>query len=288
LVAVGAAGAGIYKLATFSAQLGGEIYDLSQKVNFTAETLSSLKVAAELSGGSLQSLSTSLGIFDRNMEEAREGGNEMSRVFQRLKIDTIDNEKALRQAFTALAAMSGGAQQTALAMKLFGRSGKEVLGIVKETGGNVDDFIEKMRAMGLVVTASGAKKADEFGDKLTMVRNKLEAVARQIGSELIPTVEQAADDVSKWLKENQGEILKTAKEIGSLVSEIYGLAKTIQSLSPLILEIQIIKKISEVVSGLSASGVGAMPTNIFGAAGPGASANAPSQHAGLRGQDEAA
>lgn len=271
LGAVAGAGAGIYKLATFSAELGAEIYDLSQKINFSAETLSSLKVAAELSGGSLASLSTSFGIFDRNMEQAREGGNEMSRVFKTLKIDTLDNEKALRQAFTALAGMAGGAQQTAVAMKLFGRSGKEVLGIVKETGGDVDKFIERMREMGLVITTSGAKKADEFTDKMTMVQGKLAAIARQIGAELIPTVERAADDISRWLKANQGEILKTAKEIGSLVAGIYSLAKTIQSLSPLILEIKIIKKISEVLESLPTP----MSTNMFGAAGLGSSAMAP-------------
>lgn len=246
--AIGSAGAAIYKLAVFSQQLGGEIFDLSGKINFTAETLSSLKVAAELSGGSLASLSTSLGIFDRNIEEAREGGNEMSRVFKALKIDTEDNEKALRQAFTALVQLKGGSQQTALAMKLFGRSGKEVLGIIKESGGDVDAYTEKLREMGLVITSSGAKKADEFGDKLTMLQLKLEAVGRQIGQELVPTVERAADEISGWLNRNQGEIAKTATEVGSLVRQIYDLAQQIRSLSPLTLQINVVRNFVEGMS----------------------------------------
>lgn len=256
--AIGAATAGIYKLATFSQQLGAEIFDLSQKINFSAETLSSLKVAAELSGGSLASLSTSLGIFDRNMEEANDSSSEMSKIFKILKIDTLDNEKALRQAFTSLAAMGSGAQQTAIAMKLFGRSGKEVLGIVKETGGNVDDFIQKMKDLGLTITTDGAKKADKFGDELTILQGKLEAIARQIGQELVPTVSKAADDISRWLKENQSEIIKTAKDLAALVGWVYELAKV--AASPIVIQIKIVRWIvdqlpsgADIMSGIGSS-----------------------------------
>lgn len=262
--AISSAAAGIYKLAVFSQQLAGDLFDLSTKINFSAETLSTLKVAAELSGGSLASLSTALGIFDRNIEEANDKTTEMSRIFKVLNIDTNDNEKALRQAFVQLSNMTSGAQQTALAMKLFGRSGKEVLGVIKETNGNIEEFTKQMGGAGFV-TSAAAKKADEFDKRLVLLRTKLEDVARQIGSELVPTVEKAADDISKWLKENQGEIVKTAKEIGSLIGMVYNLAKAIQSVSPLILEIKIIRSIIDTVSGATGQNVGASPTNIFGA-----------------------
>lgn len=241
--------AGIYKLAVFSAQLGGEIYDLSQKINFSAETLSSLKIAAELSGGSLASLSTSLGIFDRNMVEATDSSSEMSRIFKGLKIDTDDNEKALRRAFTVLAAMTGGATQTALAMKLFGRSGKEVLGIVKETNGNIDDFIEQMRQAGYVITNDGAKKADQFGDSLKMVQNQIEAVARQIGQELIPIVSRAASDISKWMSENQGQLRKTANELASVVDWVYTLGKVIASQTPMVILVKVVRQFQDIAAG---------------------------------------
>lgn len=241
--------AGVVKLATFSQELGGEIFDLSGKINFSAETLSSLKVAAELSGGSLASLSTSLGIFDRNMEEAKEIGSEMAGVFKILKIETDDNEKALRRAFVVLNDLEGGAQQTAIAMKLFGRSGKEVLGIIKETGGSIDAYIEKMREMGLEITTSGSQKADKFGDELKLLQLKLEAVARQIGQELVPTVSKAADDISGWLKQNQGEIVKTAKEVGSLISSLYTLAKVIAELSPQVMVVRIVRQFEGLAEG---------------------------------------
>lgn len=249
--AISAAAVGVHKLAVFSQQLAGDLFDLSTKINFSAETLSSLKVAAELSGGSLASLSTALGIFDRNIEEANDKTTEMSRIFKVLNIDTKDNEKALRQAFVQLSNMTSGAQQTALAMKLFGRSGKEVLGVVKETNGNIEEFTKQMGGAGFV-TSAAAKKADEFDKRLVLLRTKLEDVARQIGSELVPTVEKAADDISRWLKDNQGEIIKTAKEIGGLIGSIYSLAKTISSLSPMMLEIRLVRKIIDVASGLSA------------------------------------
>lgn len=250
IVLAGAA-KGIVELATHASEFGSKIYDMSQKVNFSAVTLSSLKVGAELSGVSLESLSTALGIFDRNLEDAHDKTSEQAKVFKALKIDIDDNEKALRQAFTALANAEQGYQQTALAMKLFGRRGKEVLGIIKETGGDLDQFIAKMSDLGLVLSDDAAKKADAFGDKLTVLQNKFDAIVRMIGTELIPVVEKAADDAMGWMQANQGELQKTAKDIATVVEWVYKLAKAVADNSALVIAVRLIRTVEDSVPGAS-------------------------------------
>jgi methyl-accepting chemotaxis protein len=155
----------------------GNLFDLSQKTNFSVESLSALKNAAETSGSSIESISTALGIFQKNQEAANQGNKKLSETFQRLNIDTHSNEQGLRDAFKALSDMTEGEQQTALAMEIFGKSGKDVLGVIKETNGNLDEAIAKYKEMGTLISTETAKAADDLGDSLTSAGQKAKAFA---------------------------------------------------------------------------------------------------------------
>lgn len=196
-------GVALFGLVKQSAEAGGELLDLSQKTGFTVETLSTLSIVARTTGSDIGSLSASLVIFQKNQEAANNGSKEQSKLFKSLNIDTRDNEKATRQAFTALFKMSEGTHQTATAMKLFGRSGKDVLAIIKETNGDLDAATKKYDKMGLVISTSAATASDRFNDVLEETTLQLSAVTRSIGMELLPVATGALQDISSWLAINK-------------------------------------------------------------------------------------
>jgi hypothetical protein len=201
--AIGGLVVGLWQLTKASAKVGGDLFDLSQKTGFMVETLSGLSVAAKTTGSDINGLSPSLVIFQKNMQAAGDATSKQGRLFRALSIDTRDNEKALRQAFAALGKMGEGSQQTALAMQLFGRSGKDVLAIVKETNGNLDEAIKRYDKMGLVIGTGAASASDKFNDVLEETTLQLEAVTRTIGMELLPVVTEALRDISNWLTANK-------------------------------------------------------------------------------------
>jgi hypothetical protein len=134
--------------------------------------------------------------------------------------------------------------------------------------------------LGLTITTSGAKKADAFGDRLVLLQEKLAAIGRQIGQELVPTVERAADDIERWLKENQGEIIKTAKELGTLISEVYAFGKAVAS--PFIMQIVIMRRLVDIPAGGVAGVAGSIGASVASALGASSSdiaatTNAPGQ-----------
>jgi hypothetical protein len=224
--ALGAA-AGILALVKSTAEYGGEIYDLSTKVNFSAETLSALKIGAENSGSSLQALAASLGIFDKNLEAAAEnGGSKMGKLFAQLHIDVDDNEKALRQMFTTLAKMPEGAQQTALALAAFGKSGKDVLGVIKEFHGDLEGAIKQLSDFGLIVSGDAAQKADQFSDKLHLVSLQAQGVGRAFGEEMMPVVLDALNFVSDSIQNNQDTIHAWSQNISDFASGAVSSMKT--------------------------------------------------------------
>jgi hypothetical protein len=185
---VGALGLGFVKLAQHSAKVGGEIYDASSKINFAAETVGALKLAADQSGGSLEGLTTGLGYFDKFLGQAEQGGKKQIAVLDRLAISTKDNETALVDAFRVLSRMPEGYAQTTLAMQLFGKGGKDILALIKQTGGDLPAFIKGMKDAGLVMSNDGARAADAFGDKLTELEARLSIVTANIGVKMLPTM----------------------------------------------------------------------------------------------------
>lgn len=250
VIATASAGAaiGIFKLVSAEAEATGKFIDLRQQVGFQVETLSALQNAAETSGGSIETVTGALGIFQKNMEAAHEKGNALGKVFKALNIDIDDNEKALRQAFTALAKMPEGAQQTATALKLFGRAGKDVLGIIKETGGDLDAFTEKLRQMGVLIDTQTAQAGDNLSDAITRMGHQFDATKRIIAGEFAPDVQRALAEVTRVLTENKDVVREWGQafagavrgiaaiaqsEIGTVVIWIAKLSATIAGIIPL-------------------------------------------------------
>lgn len=261
---VGAAAVGLsialFNLVKSSAKVGGELFDLSQKTAFTVETLSGLSIVAKTTGSDINGLSPSLVIFQKNMEAAGDVTSKQGRLFRSLSIDTRDNEKALRQAFTALAKMGEGSHQTAMAMQLFGRSGKDVLAIVKETNGNLDAAIKKYADMGLIISTGAATASDKFNDVLEETTLQLEAVTRSIGMELLPVATDALQSISAGLRANKDEWASWGTSIANVLR---GLSVAVHS------ELgQMLGRISEFsvkwlsLTGLIAQGLGSLGSSV--------------------------
>jgi hypothetical protein len=169
-----------------SLEASAALWDAHEKTGFLVESLSALKNLGETAGVSFQSISTALGLFEKNMGAAHNATSKQSALFKSLNIDVDDHEKALRQAFVALFNMKEGEEQTSAAMQLFGRSGKEMVGVIKESNGNLDTAMAKFKELGTLISTEDAKAADQMTDALKATGQELLSVARDLSITLIP------------------------------------------------------------------------------------------------------
>lgn len=202
---------GLFGLAKDAAEFQGKLFDLSQQTGVSVETLSALEVAARTTGSSIDQIVASLGIFQKNLEESLDPQSKAAEAFKRLDVEVTNTEDTLRATLTALAKMPEGFRQTALALELFGRGGKSVLAILKETNGDIDGTIEKLRGLGLV-TSEQARKADQFNDQLVL----LQVALRGLGTDAIPHVSSALVKLQKTINENKGAVDFLKAAIGFL------------------------------------------------------------------------
>jgi hypothetical protein len=217
----------IVALAKNAADAGGEIYDLSQQTGFAAETLSALKNAAETSGGSIETVSNALGFFNAALAKAREEGSKADPVFKLLGKDISDNEAALRKAFKILYATTNEEMRSSRARTFFSKSAKDVLGIIKETNGNLDAAIEKYRKMNTLITGEAAAAADKFSDSMHETWAEIKGVGRELGEGLIPSIFSLAHVITtvlvpalKLLKIPLGVVGAIAQFAGDLIEDV--------------------------------------------------------------------
>lgn len=185
--AITAVGAGIVRLVKDTAAFGAQIADLSTKTGLTTRTLSALDTVLKQNDSSVESFSGAMSILNRQLGEAQGGNKELSKTFNALGIDIkATSEDALRQIIRRYQELPNEAQKSAFAMKVFGRSGAELIPTLDSLNGDLDDTIKKMEELGLTVTPEAARQAEKFDDQLAILDRQMLGLKITIGNALIP------------------------------------------------------------------------------------------------------
>ena len=192
---VGAAVAGIGVMIKSAVDLGDEINDLSKKSGMSAENLSTMKYAAELSGSSFEQLGSLVIKLNKNIYEAGSGNKELAKTFNQLGVpikDAQGNFIQIDQALYALAdrfkLMPDGAQKSALAIQIFGKAGADMIPMLNEGSAGLIKMQEEARKLGLEISQKTAAQMDEFKDKLTKIEGSFKGLAISLVTNFGPAV----------------------------------------------------------------------------------------------------
>jgi uncharacterized phage infection (PIP) family protein YhgE len=82
--------------------------------------------------------------------------------------------------------MEDGAEKTARAMELFGRSGATLIPLLNQGADGIAAMREEAHELGLVISDETARAAEALNDDLTRLRGIATGLAREIATELIP------------------------------------------------------------------------------------------------------
>lgn len=187
LAAVAVTG-GVVAMAKSAIDLADNMRDLSQRTGVGIETLGQFKVAAELSGTSLEGVAKGLTFLNKNMVAAATGTEAAAAAFKTIGVATTDSSGKLRSAdkvfldvadrFTQL---RDGPEKAALAIKIFGKAGAELIPILNLGSKEIQRF-------GLGIGPDFANKADAFNDQLALMKAQTTVLTVQIGSALLPVM----------------------------------------------------------------------------------------------------
>jgi hypothetical protein len=174
---------------------GGALSDLSEKTGISAETLSSYEYAARMSGTTLDVVAGGLKKLSTNMVEASGGNKEMQAQFKALGISVTDsngklktNEQVLREVSDRFAEMPNGAEKSAIAVRLLGKSGAEMIPMLNGGAAGLDNFKKTAEELGLVVKDGVVKEMEGLGDQFDTISLAGQGVARKLATEMMPAM----------------------------------------------------------------------------------------------------
>jgi hypothetical protein len=237
VIAIGAAfiAAGIAgtKFTEMAVQQSSVLKDWSDKTNFGVDTLQALQIGMAKSEVGTVKMITALAMFDKTIQTAYTSDTKLSKQFKDFGIDTSNNERALRQTFDALQKLGPGAEQTALAMTAFGKSGKDVLDVMKNLDGNVDKEIAKFKALGFILSDQDVKAAAALGDKFDVLKLKVSLLGAKIGLELIPYATKLVDKLDELANRVGPQVTSWTDQFINSVKNVSRAVKSLMELSPI-------------------------------------------------------
>lgn len=188
-----------------------ELSKAAQKIGVTTEALSSLAYAADMSGASLQTLQGGLARLTKAQSEAAQGNEKLADLFGVLGVKFANTDGTLRktdEVFRDLAdrmsKLPDGADKTAVALELLGRSGGELIPLLNGGADALDEMTSRAQALGLVVDGETGKAAEEFNDRLSDLANMATGLSTALAAELLPNLISLTDSLAEGVRTGGG------------------------------------------------------------------------------------
>lgn len=189
----------------------------AQKIGIPVDQLSKLEYAGKLADVSLDSLTSTLAKFSKNIAEVAAGGkNDAGAALAAIGVSAVDAQGKLLPTTQIIAdiaeefsVMRDGAGKTALAIALFGKSGADMIPLLNGGRDAIASAGQELERFGGVVTPEAAKQAEGFNDNLTRLQTAFDSLLQQAIAPMLPslieltermiTLAQTSMPVGEWI-----------------------------------------------------------------------------------------
>lgn len=210
----------------------------SRATGIQTELYTGLTHVMELGGVSQEKMNTSMKRFAKNMNDASMGIGTGVRAFEQLDIKVENSngtlktqEQLLLEVADKFQDMENGAQKTAIAQDIFGKSGTELINVLNGGSEAIREQLQEAEALGIVFSEDVGAGVEKAQDALTKVGTSITGFFTTIltNEDLMNRFVGVFDDLTesaKWwidvVSEKQGdsELVKTAKQLNVELKEL--------------------------------------------------------------------
>lgn len=183
--------------------------DVAQISGTTTESLSALAYAAEFGAVSQETLSASLVRLSKTMAEATDGSSDAAAAFKALGVSVQNTDGSLRASDQVLldladkfAGYRDGAEKTALAVKIFGKSGAELIPLLNRGAAGIAELTEEAAKLGIVISTDAANAAGDFNDNLDRLAATVTGLSNRAAQELLPSLVAVSEQLVALAKDS--------------------------------------------------------------------------------------
>jgi hypothetical protein len=223
-------------------EVAGETAGLMRTMGGTAQSASELRFAAQQSGVTYETLSKSTGKFSKALVASGPSGKAQSAMIKTLGFDFRDAHghvmpmaELLPKVSDHFKTMPAGAEKTALAMKLFGKAGTDMLPFLNKGSDGIKALTKESDKYGLTLTGANLDAMKKSKASQREWNASLDGLRVQIGAQVLPIMTKLVSfirdaiipiivQVSTFFREHSTILGLVATVIGTVVVGMKALA----------------------------------------------------------------
>lgn len=206
----GAFGAGL-SIAGFVSQLNSAFTQLDSiakrafRLNVDVTELRNLDLAAEMSGMAVGSLDTAFVRLSSNVADAQDGLKTSVRIFDQLGINAAELvdlpfPEQLQRIARGLDTVEAGTQRAAVAIRLFGRSGLQLLPLLANGGQGVVDSMKEAQRLGGFISKEEAGLIEASNDAFSKLTFTVRSLFQRMAVDLAPALMRVFVNLTEAIK----------------------------------------------------------------------------------------
>lgn len=226
---IAAAGGAITAFAVKSAstfkKVGGEVLKLQRFTGATAEEASRLRFAAKQAGIDVEVLTKSLGLLSKNLS-----GTKLDDLGLGLK-DSTGKAKPLNESLLLIAkrfeSMPNGAEKTALAMRIFGRSGAQLIPFLNRGAEGIAELEAQSDKFGNTLSGKDLDAVKEATKNQRLFSSAMEGLQIQVGRYVLPIMTKLTAFLASQMPSAIASVRAGMKHLEPAISAVSDILDTI-------------------------------------------------------------
>ncbi|KAG1260300.1 hypothetical protein G6F65_015085 [Rhizopus arrhizus] len=211
------------------------ISDRTQRLGIGAEALQELSYYAEFSSVSVEGLDGAIRTLSKNMEAANTGSKTQVALFKALGVEVADSSGKLRTADAVMldvadrfARMEDGANKTAIAQEVFGKTGADMIVMLNGGATGFDEAAAKARDFGIVMSDEVVDAAAQFNDSLDDMQRIAKGAFNELAAASLPVLNTYIERLMTARK-SLGDFLGAIQ--GTTYDSLFGSSNPFEALS---------------------------------------------------------
>ncbi len=231
---LGSAIAGPLDASAFAfSEAGAAMNAMSQRTGVSVEALSALSYAADQANVEMTSLETGLKRMQKSLFAAEEGEKEATSTLKSLGLEIrnlqgLSPEDQFRAISEQVSSVADPTQRAAIAMKVFGKSGTDLLPLIEEGARGLDNYRKQAERLGVVMSTRDAAAADGLNDALGALWITIKQTSMELGAALAGPYTELAKQataivsyINRWIKAHR-ELIVTISRTATVLIGVGG------------------------------------------------------------------
>lgn len=242
----------LWNLANGTAEAGDAIDKNSQKIGISAESYQEWDYVFQRCGADVDNLQAGMKTLNNVIADAANGSDNAAQKLSAVGLSIEDlngksSDEQLSIVISALQDMEAGAERSAAANDLFGRSASEMGAVLNMTAEETKALKDEANDYGMIMSNEAVAASAEFENSLTKLNGTIAGVKNRMTGELLPGLTEVIDgftelvngnkDGAQQIKAGLDDVMNKASEIIPQAVELFStVVEAVADSAPTILD----------------------------------------------------